>query len=88
MELVEKYSFWLEIILGVPQGFTLGPVLFIIFLCDIFQFFPDLDITNYADDNIPHSTNINLNKVLHDLEKMTNTLLKWFNDDFLKANQK
>ena len=36
----------------------------------------DLDITNYADDNTPHSTNINLNKVLHNLEKMSNTLFK------------
>ena len=86
-KLVDKYSFWSKIILGVPQGSILGPVLFIIFLCNVFQLFPDLDITNYADDNIPHSANINLNKVLHDLEKITNTLLKWFNDDLLKANQ-
>ena len=46
-----------------------------------------LDITNYADDNTPHSTNINLNKVLHDLEKMSDTLFKWFTDNLLKANR-
>ena len=50
--------------------------------------FPDLGITNYADDNTPHSTNIDLNKVLHGLEKMSNTLFKWFTNDFLKANLK
>ena len=54
----------------------LRPVLFNIFLCDLFQLFVDLDITNYADDSTPHSTNITLNKVLHDLEKLTNTLFK------------
>ena len=64
----------------------LGPLLFNIFLCDLFQFFPDLDITNYADDNTSHSTNINLNKVLHDLQKMSDTLFKWFTDNLLKAN--
>ena len=80
------YSSWSEIILGVPQGSILGPLLFNIFLCDLFQFFSDLDITNYADDNTPHSTNINLNKVLHDLEKMSDTLFKWFTDNLLKAN--
>ena len=80
------YSLWSEIIFGVLQASILGPLLFNIFLCDLFQFFPDLDITNYADDNTSHSTNINLNKLLHDLEKMSDTLFKWFTDNFLKAN--
>ena len=28
----------------------------------------------------------NLNKVLHDLEKISNTSFKWFTDNLLKAN--
>ena len=40
-----------------------------------------LDITNYTNDKTPHSTYINLNKVLHALEKMSNTLFKWFTDN-------
>ena len=32
------------------------------------------------------SSNINLNKVLYDLEKISNTLFKWFTDNLLKAN--
>ena len=67
MKLNCTYSSWSEIIFGVPQGFILGPSLFNIKLSDLFQFFPDLDITSYADDNTPHSININLNKVLQDL---------------------
>ena len=81
-----SYSSWSEIISGVPQGSILGSLLFNIFLCDLFQFFPDLNIANYADDNTPHSSNINLSKVLHDLEKNSNTLFKWFTDNLLKAN--
>ena len=64
----------------LSSGFRKAPYLdqcyLNIFLCDLFQLSVDLDITNYADDSTPHSTNITLNKVLHDLEKLTNTLFK------------
>ena len=72
------YNSWSKVLFGVLQGSRIGPLLFNIFPCDLFQFFPDVDIANYADDNTPHSSNKNLNKVLHDLEKISNTLFKRF----------
>ena len=63
------YSSWSELIFRVPEGFILGPLLLNIFLCDLFQFFPNIDFANYADGNTPHSTNINVSKVFHNLEK-------------------
>ena len=86
VELNGTCSSWSEIIFGVPQGSILGPLLFKLFLCNLFQFSTNLDITNYADANTPHSTNKNLNKLLHDLEKMSDTLFKWFTDNLMKAN--
>lgn len=33
-----------------PTRFNFRPILFKIFLCDLFLFLPNIDIANYADD--------------------------------------
>ena len=80
------YSSWSEILFGVPQGSILGPLLFNIFLCDLFLFVPDIGIANYADDNTLHATIKHLETVLKDLEQGSGTLLEWFTDNLIKAN--
>ena len=45
----EIYSSWEEILFEVPQG----PLLFNIFICDLFIMIYDININNYADDNTP-----------------------------------
>ena len=86
VKLNNTYSLWSEILFGVPQGYILGPLLFDIFFGDLFLFVPNTGIANYADDNTPHVTNKHLETALKDLEQGSDTFLKWFADNLLKAN--
>ena len=45
------YSKWSKIRRGIPQGSILGPLLFNIFVIDIFMIIEQSDIYNFADDN-------------------------------------
>ena len=57
------YSFWEEILFGLPQGSILGPLLFNIFLCDFFLIIKETNFTSYADDNTLYVTAENLVEV-------------------------
>jgi predicted nucleotidyltransferase len=48
---------------GVPQGSILDPVLFNVFINDIFHFVQDSTIYNYADDNPLSYSDTNINTV-------------------------
>ena len=71
---------------GVLQGSILGPLLFNIYMNDIFLFVPGISITNYADDTTPYATDKSVNSLLKKLEENTFEIIKWFRNNYMKCN--
>ena len=80
----ECRSEWIELKKGVPQGSILGPLLFNLFLNDIFYNISGL--YNYADDNTISRHGDTVEMVKTHLEDATNSALNWFSENEMQAN--
>ena len=80
------FSKWLEINFGIPQGSILGPLLFNIFINDIFLFMNETDLCNFADDNTLYVSDTTVDKVIEKLKTDILNINKWFSNNSLVAN--
>ena len=78
-----SHSDWEDITSGVPQGSILGPLLFNIFLCDLFFEDENNYFANYADDTTPSAQQ---RKFLENLSCLTKKLFSWFASNQIISN--
>ena len=81
-----SYSSWKDLKKGVQQGSILGPLLFNIFINDIFYFVDKSKLANFADDNTNYATEKNILKLLQLLKDESTAVLQWFRVNEMKSN--
>ena len=77
VKISEKCSSFLNIIKGVPQGSILGPLIFNIFLNDIFYFIVKAKLFNYADDNTLSFSHLDFSTLVEILIRESKVLIDW-----------
>ena len=81
-----NYSSRRDILSGVPQESILGPLLFNLYICEVFFLFKDMHLANYADDTTPYIYGENIESAIKLLEQIANLLFNWFKSNQMKGN--
>jgi hypothetical protein len=79
-----KNSILYDLLLGRVQGSILGPVLFAIFVSQLFKI---AGLEFFADESFVTKSNESLTELITDMEKTLEAITKWLKQSGMKVNQ-
>ena len=83
----KTFSNWKNVLPGVQQGSILGPLIFTVFLYDIFLFKPNINLVSYANDSTPFATGGSSElEVINEIKSVMESLTLWFRNNCKKVN--
>ena len=69
-----------------PQGSILGPLLFNMFITDMFYFMKDAKLLNFVDDNTIATFSNSVDDLITDLQKKSENAIDWFRSNEMVVN--
>ena len=82
----KNFSSWEKEIARVPRDLILGPLLFNIFINDLFLFVSSSNLSNYAYGNILYASGFNLEEEKNCLSTDFDAVTKWFYENHMALN--
>ena len=81
----KSFNRWTELLQGVPQGSVLGPLLYNIYLNDLFCLVDYKEVCNFADDTTFFACDKHLGS-LNRSEHDSFLTIEWFQNNYMKLN--
>ena len=82
-----SFSNWTELLLGVPQGSVIGPLVFSIYINDLFYVSKLTNVCNYADDTTFPTCDSDICILIKRLDHDSLLAIVWFETKYMKLNE-